>query len=213
MSCCSEFRTPHFLYFDLGNVLLFFDHRRACRQMADVSLIPPERVWQVVFEGGLGLRYDTGDITSRQFYAEFCQATESSPKYEDLALAAADIFEVNVPMKAVLGQLEAAGWRMGLLSNTCEFHWDFVTTGRFGLIPGAFEVVALSFRLGAVKPDPAIFERAADLAGVAPRDIFYTDDIPGHVAAAREAGFDAVQYTDTPALVGDLRRRGVKFNY
>jgi hypothetical protein len=39
------------------------------------------------------------------------------------------------------------------------------------------------------------------------------DDVPGHVAAANEAGFDAVQYTTTPALVAELRNRGVTFNY
>ena len=36
-----------FLYFDLGNVLLTFDQRKAARQMADVAGITPEKVWEI----------------------------------------------------------------------------------------------------------------------------------------------------------------------
>ena len=35
---------PKFIYFDLGNVLLRFDHELACRQMAAVAGTTPELV-------------------------------------------------------------------------------------------------------------------------------------------------------------------------
>ena len=72
---------------------------------------------------------------------------------------------------------------------------------------------ALSFQIGAMKPDPRVFQAAAELAGVPPHEIFYCDDIPGHVEAARAAGYDAVQYTTTPAYVAELKKRGIRFNY
>ena len=116
-------------------------------------------------------------------------------------------------MKAVLSHLAAAGHRLGLLSNTCDVHWNYLAHGRYSMIPEIFHVVALSNRIGAVKPEPKIYQAAAELAGVAPSEIFFTDDMPGHVAAARTAGFDAVQYTTTPAIVAELRKRGVRINY
>ena len=76
-----------------------------------------------------------------------------------------------------------------------------------------FDVYALSYELGACKPSPRIFERAAELTGLEPGDIFFVDDVAGHVAGARSAGFDAVQYTTTARLVADLHERGVEFNY
>ncbi len=109
--------------------------------------------------------------------------------------------------------MEAAGYRLGILSNTCEAHWQWLLAEDYGVLPTAFSVFALSFRIGAMKPDPRIYAKAAELAGVAPREIFFCDDIAGHVAAANEAGFDAVQYTTTPALVAAMRRRGLRFNY
>ena len=71
----------------------------------------------------------------------------------------------------------------------------------------------MSFEIGALKPDAAIFCKAVELAGCRPEEVFYVDDIAGHVAGARAVGFDAVQYTTTLELVRELRNRGVEFNY
>ena len=68
----------------------------------------------------------------------------------------------------------------------------------------------MSYRLRVVKPHREIFLAAAQLAGVAPEGIFFTDDIEGHVLGARAAGYDAVVYRSTPQLIDDLRQRGVK---
>jgi FMN phosphatase YigB (HAD superfamily) len=152
-------------------------------------------------------------VTSRQFYDEFCQRTGTRPEYNVLAHAAGAIFKINSSITPVVAQLFAAGHRLGLLSNTCEMHWDYFADGRYSLVPEIFESVILSFRVGAMKPDAKIYAAAADAAHVRPEEIFFTDDTPGHVAAAREFGFDAVNYTDTPTLVRELRKRNVQFNY
>jgi FMN phosphatase YigB (HAD superfamily) len=204
---------PRFLYFDLGNVLLYFSHARMCRQMAEVAGVEEEQVRHVLFDSGLEIAYERGELSTEAFYERFCQAIGRRPDFARLALAANDIFEVNVGMKAVIGSLLAAGCRLGLLSNTSELHFNFYADGRYALIPDAFEQLALSFKLGAVKPEAAMYEAAAQLAGVPPAEIFFTDDVLANVDGAREAGFDAVQYTSTPQLVAELRARGIEFNY
>ena len=206
-----------FLYFDLGNVLLYFSHERACRQMAAVASTPergltPTDVRRVVFESGLEDLYEAGELTTAEFYVQFCRQTATRPDLDALARAASDIFWPNDSLLAVIAELRQGGHRLGLLSNTNEIHWEFVSDGRYDHLPDAFDVLALSYRMGTMKPRREIFERAAVLASVAPGEIFYTDDRPEHVAAAREVGYDAVQYTDTPALVAELRRRGIAIN-
>jgi len=204
---------PRFLYFDLGNVLLKFDHRLACRQMSEVSGAPTEKIWQLVFEGDLELRYEAGEFSDAEFHEIFCKETGTRPDLEALLFAGSAIFAPNTSIFPVVAALDGAGYRMGILSNTCPGHWNYCSQGRYGLIQSAFDVYALSYELGACKPDPKIFAGAAELAGVPPQEIFFVDDIAGHVAGARKAGFDAVQYTTTPALVADLRKRGIAFNY
>jgi FMN phosphatase YigB (HAD superfamily) len=99
-----------------------------------------------------------------------------------------------------------------LLSNTCAAHYEFFASGRYRLIPDAFEVVVTSFDAGCMKPDRRIYEIAAEKAGVSPEEIFFADDMPANVEGAKAAGIDAVLYTDTPKLLKDLRQRGVRFN-
>jgi FMN phosphatase YigB (HAD superfamily) len=202
-----------FLYFDLGNVVVRFDHLKGCRQMADVAGISSEEVFAAVFDSELNRRYELGEVSSREFHAEFCRATGTSPDFDAFFHAAGDIFELNHSLVPVLAALESAGCRLGLLSNSCECHWQRLLDSDYGVLPAVFSVLALSFQIKAMKPDRKIYQAAAELAGVAPNEIFFCDDVMGHVLGAREAGFDAVQYTTTPALVADLHRRGLRFNY
>ncbi|HEY2838647.1 MAG TPA: HAD family phosphatase [Pirellulales bacterium] len=202
-----------FIYFDMGNVLLLFDHERGCRQIAEVAGTSTEEVRRVLFDTGLELRYEAGELSTREFYEAFCEQTGTRPDYQAMLRAAGDIFTVNASILPVVAALHAAGYRLGLLSNTCEAHWVFIQQHRFSVTSTMFDVIALSYEVRAMKPDRRIFEAAAEKAGVAPAEIFFTDDIAGHVAGARAAGFDAEQYTTTPELVRQLRKRGLKFNY
>ncbi len=203
---------PAFLYFDLGNVLVLFTVERMCRQIAEVAGCDPARVHQLIFDSGLQRRFELGQISETEFYEQFCQALGRSVNRQALAVAACDIFTLNLPIVPVLAGLYQAGYRLGILSNTCQAHWEHCRR-RFRLLEEMFSVHALSYRLGVMKPDAAIFLAAARLAHTEPQRVFYTDDVPGHIAGAKGVGFDAVPYTDTPALVAELRRRGLRFNY
>ena len=165
-------RKPSFIYFDLGNVLLKFDHRQACRQMGEVAPLPADRVWDVVFASDLELRYEAGEFDDREFYEIFCRQTDSRPDFDAFLLAGSEIFTPNVPIFPIVAGLDAGGYRLGILSNTCPAHWAYCTGGRYGLIERAFKVFALSYELKACKPSPKIFEGAAARRRAAARNLF-----------------------------------------
>ena len=98
---------------------------------------------------------------------------------------------------------------MGLLSNTCAVHWEHLLAKRYAVIPGNCSIIVLSHEAGCMKPHPEIYRIAAQAAGVEPGRIFFTDDIPAHVQAAREAGWDAVLFESAAGLANDLDRRGI----
>ena len=203
---------PKFLYFDLGKVLVDFSVDRMLAQMAAVAGVTPQRVREAIFDGGLMRQHECGRLASRDFYEAFCVATGSRPDFARLSAAAAEIFTLNLPMLPLAAQLRQAGYPMGILSNTCETHWPYCRD-HYRIVAEGFSVYALSYELGAMKPDAAIFHAAARLCGHRPEEIFFVDDLPGHVAGARAAGFDAVQFTSAEALSAELRQRGIRFNY
>ncbi len=203
---------PRFLYFDLGKVLVHFSTERMLEQMAAVSGVSTEAVREAIFSGGLLREHELGRIDARDFHAAYCRATGSRPDFDSRLAAMADIFSLNIPALPIVAQLRQAGYAMGILSNTSETHWEHCRS-RYRIVAEGFDVFALSCRIGAMKPDAEIFRAAAELAGCPPEDIFFVDDYPGHVAGARAAGFDAVQFTTAVAVAEDLRRRGIRFNY
>lgn len=197
-----------FFYFDLGKVLLDFSVERMCQQLADLAGVGVPRVKEAVFDSQLQARYERGEITTEEYHAAFCRVTGTKADCASLTLAASDIFTLNESILPVIDRLRAAGCRLGVLSNTCQGHWAFCLD-RYPILQEAFSVYALSFELRAAKPERAVYLGAAELAGVVPEEVFFTDDILANVEGARTAGFDAVQYTSTPQLIDDLCARGL----
>lgn len=205
-------RPPRFLYFDLGNVLLNFDHEIACRQIGELAGIRADDARAAVFDGDLQWQYECGKLSSREFYERFCERTRSRVDFDALLHAASAIFELNSPVVPIVAHLRSAGHRLGILSNTCDAHWQYIQRHGYWIVNSAFERHALSFQIGEMKPNLRIYESAAKLAGIEPADIFFVDDREENVAAAIEAGYDAVLYQTAAKLADDLRRRGVRFN-
>lgn len=204
-------RPIEFFYFDLGRVLVHFDIDRMLAQLGRVAGLEPARIAEIIFRGGLQARYERGQVSTDEFFDEFCRRAGVRPDRDAMILAACDIFWLNVPIVPVVARLRAAGRRLGILSNTCEIHWNYCLE-RFALLGELFDVHLASFAVGAMKPEPEIFHAAARRAGCDPRAIFFTDDVAEHVAGAQAAGFDAVQFTSAAAIVDALRQRGVSLD-
>ena len=204
--------TPRLLYFDLGNVLLNFDHEIACRNLAALLATTPERIRSIVFESDWQSRYEHGIVSTEALADELNRQTGSTAPLAELRRASAEIFELNLPVVPIVGQLRAAGHRLGILSNTCDAHWQYVFP-RYRILRDWFDVFALSYEIRSMKPEPQIYAAAARLAGCAPGELFFVDDRADNVAGARTAGLDAVHFTSARQLASDLRERGLLFNY
>jgi putative hydrolase of the HAD superfamily len=207
---------PQFIYFDMGNVLLHFSHERQAEQVARLTGLRADDVFELFYRGyrdsgGLHWAAECGTASPGEFYAQFCSATQTRPDRAAFESASNDIFWPNRSIVPLIAQLHCAGFRLGVLSNTSQAHWEFVC--RRYRVMQVFQVLALSFEIGAMKPDERIYAAASKLAGVSPQEIFFTDDRPENVAAARQAGWDAVVFKSTSHLARELRGRGVATNY
>ena len=184
--------------FDLGGVLLEVGGVGPMRELSGIDT--DEELWA----RWLGCRWvqqlEAGRCTPEEFAAGVVADWE-------LAVAPADFLAtfgawVNQPFPGAPELVEETGAaaRIGCLSNTNAFQWD----AHFGELPiiEAFEFRFLSFELGLVKPDPAIFEAVAAGLPASPESVLLLDDNAVKVEAAAAYGFAARHVRG----VGEARR-------
>jgi putative hydrolase of the HAD superfamily len=194
------------LLVDLGKVLVGFDHQVTCDRLAEVTGVPAARLRPVLF-GELEVAFDRGLLAPAEFFRA-CEERTGLPRLPDDVWVGAwrDIFHPIPEAIAALSRVRR-GIRRVLVSNTNELHWDGVL--RVFEPHGLLDAVVLSFRVGAVKPDPAFWDAALAAAGCEPRDCLYADDRPELVAAAAELGIPGFAVEGPGALAAGLARRGL----
>lgn len=197
-----------FIYFDLGNVLISFDHSRAWQKIAELTGISPERAAQVLFDSGLQTQYEKGEISTEEFHRYFCAQAQVNISLENLCFAASNIFEPLDDSIQLLQTLNRERLRLGLLSNTCDCHWQFLLNDvRFKFLHSSFEQTVLSFVEGFAKPGTDIYRIAANHADCDPESILFIDDKQENVKAARSYGFDGIHFQAFSGLLNELTRR------
>ena len=202
-------RCPAFIYLDLGRVVVDFDHALAWQKVAAITGLAEADIEQFFTADDRPRRIETGLLAWDTLHAEFVRAMAVEVDVDALARAAGDIFTLRVEMLPVIAAIERAGVPLGILSNTCDIHWQHLLRCRYGIMPGGISPLVLSYEVGAMKPHPSIYEAAVAKAGVPADRIFFCDDIPAHVEAARAAGWDAEVFTGARQLVEQLASRGV----
>ncbi len=203
---------PSCLIFDLGNVLSFFDHRIACRRLAEMSSagLGEAEVYARIFESGLSRRYELGHVSSEAFLAALAQQLDIDPRLEGLAAAWSDIFWPNETVMALIPRLYAASYRLLIGSNTNELHYLHESrTGLREILP-CFHAAILSHEVGALKPSADFYTRCFETAGCPPSSCLYIDDRDDLVQAAAQLGLPGITYTPKVDLVAELRVRGVE---
>ena len=197
-----------FVYFDLGNVILDFTHQMMVDNVAKVASIDGAEVQKHMFDNDLENRYETGDLNSQQFHEEFCKLAKAECDKDEFLDACGDIFWLKSETVPVISQLWTANMPLGILSNTCEAHFD-AAKRNFHVLGHFFDTVITSYQSKSMKPDQKIYTDAIAAAGVDASSIFFTDDKPENVEAAIKAGMDAVVFESAEQLTTALRERDV----
>lgn len=97
-----------------------------------------------------------------------------------------------------LDEARAAGLKVYLATNQEHVRAAYLLA-EMGL--GAHvDGIAYSAALGVRKPEDAFYRLAAEKVGAVPEEIGFVDDVADNVAAARRAGWRAVQFTGAETL-------------
>lgn len=182
-----------FILFDIGNVLVRYDHQRTFAALSDLYCTTPSHLLTVYSE--IGRSFGIGEMTPAQVVellngrfnashtAEFFdQAFCTGLTRDDEALGYALSLQIE-------GKLA-----VGAISNTNAVHVAWLDAHVPEL--NEFELVIMSNEVGLLKPDPEIFDLALEILDAQPAQALYIDDLAENVEAARQLGMGAILHVD-----------------
>ena len=190
-----------FIAFDLGNVLLPFDHMKACRALGALYSLDPQNIFDRIFEGGIVQAFDLGNLSPSAFTQECGHALNVNLNEDDLVDAWSDIFLPDPEMEQLVEELTDNA-DLCLISNTNYWHYDLIL--RKYPVVSYFPRRLLSYEMHKMKPDPEVFRLALSWAQSGQTNIFI-DDIEENVKSATEVGFNAIHFSGIVPLRESLR--------
>lgn len=161
--------------------------------------LAPGRVLELVLaayderDGGLIGALERGEIDDEAFDARLVELLAHDGWTVEPGTVLEGLFAGMRPAGTLwdlAGQVRATGVPTGLLSNS----WG---TGLYPVdrLRATFDTLVISAEVGLRKPDPAIFELAAEWLGVAPQGCVFVDDLAHNVRAAERVGMRGVLHT------------------
>jgi FMN phosphatase YigB (HAD superfamily) len=196
------------ILFDLGNVLIDFDHTRAAESIAYFTDLSPEEIFNLFFDSGITGLFEEGKISPVQFFTEVKKMLDLEMDYPQFVPVWNEIFffsEKNLGVYRLARKLKKT-YKFAILSNINVLHFEYIKR-TFPLF-SAFPIIT-SCELGARKPHPEIYQKALQILGAAAENVFYTDDRAELVATANKLGIRSSVFKDVDGLRKDLIQAGI----
>jgi HAD superfamily hydrolase (TIGR01509 family) len=198
---------PSAVIFDLGKVLLDFDYSITVRALADLCEIPAEELRRHIDQSPLLIRYESGDMTTEEFYETVRGVAGYRGDYATFREAFGGIFSEIPAMVTLHRRLKEVGVPCYIFSNTNEVAIHHVERN-FPFFAG-FDGYVYSHLVGAMKPAAKIYEAIEELTGFRGGELLYIDDREENHAAGRERGWQAIHHVSEEATIAAVEAAGL----
>jgi putative hydrolase of the HAD superfamily len=188
--------------FDLGGVLVRTEDRLPRQKLAEQHGLSFQELEELVYGSPTARQAMVGEITASVHHDAVMESLGLQPdsfkEFEDLFWGGDHLDRVLVDF--IRGLRET--YTTALLSNA----WDDLRPLLVSLwkISDAFDHIFISGEMGLAKPDPRIYQEAVRELSVDPAEIIFLDDFPENIAAAREAGWNAIQFRSREQALAEL---------
>jgi HAD superfamily hydrolase (TIGR01509 family) len=183
------------IIFDLGKVLVDFDYSIAAQKVAARSTKQVPDLQHFLGSSPVLARFESGLLTREEFFDEMRQITGFTGEIQEFVNDFADIF---VPIPAMIRlheELRQRGFQTYIFSNTNDIAIEHVRQN-FPFFKN-FDGYIFSYEVGAMKPQPKIYEAMEKLCGRSGADLIYIDDRPENIETGNARGWKSILH-ETP---------------
>ena len=199
--------------FDLGNVILPFEHRQIAVKLHETSRIQdrftPDDLFKFLFDRDRGLvnPYEEGLMSSVDFFAKLREKYKLELEFEEFQDIWNIIFEENTEVNDIITYLKNKGFPVFLLSNTNELHFSYIME-RYPIVHSLDEWI-LSYEVGAKKPKQKIYDTIFEKTDIVRGEVLYIDDVPEYVEAAKTYGLQGLVFKNAKDIWELLKENSI----
>ncbi|OGX10593.1 MAG: hypothetical protein A2Y42_03295 [Omnitrophica WOR_2 bacterium GWB2_45_9] len=195
--------------FDLGNVLIGFDHTIAVKKILKHTPKKSRDIYDLFFDSDLTQEFEKGKTGTLEFFQQVQTALELKISYGEFLPIWNEIFFSKPESENFVGSLNS-GIKLALLSNINQLHYEYIRE-EFSSTIGLFEPdkIIPSFRTGFIKPDKEIYDLALKALDVPRESVVYVDDRLDLIEAALSYGIKSIQFKSAKELKQKFQDLGI----
>lgn len=201
----SDFLPLKTIIFDLGKVIVDFDHGSISKRLSLHCSSPPGLIYEKIFASGMEKKLDRGELAPEIFFQALKAELGFQLTMEQFRDIWNTIFSLMPGIDLLIRRLKK--YTLVCLSNTNKWHFEYCLQ-HFPVLR-SFNIFMLSYEAGARKPEKIIFQKALERARCLPSECLYIDDIPEFIASAEELGIRGIAFVSAEHLEGQLKELGV----
>jgi len=195
------------IVFDLGQVLVRFDYKHFVEKVNKHKAGIGERFLELYNKNyDVHRDFEKGMISEKDFIAQMLEYLEHIIDEETFCRYWSDIFSFNENVIALLPDLKK-NYKLYLVSNTNSIHKKYGYQDYEFL--KLFDQLFLSHEVKFIKPEEDIYREVENVSGFQSKEHIFIDDILEYVDAAKNIGWDGIQFIGYDDLVKNLRERKI----
>jgi epoxide hydrolase-like predicted phosphatase len=199
------------IIFDLGDVIINIDVPLAAKSFAELTRKPHEEITRLFKDHEVFGLFETGKIDEPGFRNLIRSVIEESHWDDAIIDRAWNSLLLDIP-KERIEMLKTLGgkYRLFLLSNTSSIHITEVNeilrrehgVEKLDLL---FEKLFLSYEMGVMKPNPAIYHQLLEDAGILAEETLFLDDNTDNIQSAAAIGIHTIHVQKPVSMLDYLK--------
>ena len=189
------------LVFDIGGVLLRFEHRRFFDTLRNACGVQSHKI-QEAHEQAMA-DYYRGLINSEDFVRQFNANAASALGADDYSKLLFSHFTLNKPLIKMITDRLSGRFAVYFLSNLSEQGVEFLENARVDSIA---EQAFFSCNFRTLKPEEQLYRIMLEQTAAAPEETVFIDNNQANLEPAIRLGMQTILFKDNNQLESDLRK-------
>ncbi len=189
------------IVFDLGGVLVELDYNQFLINISEEFNITIEEIVDNI-DSETHKKYMKGILSTEEYVDITCKKYNHSISFDRFKELWTTILKgQNDPVAQIVTNLQQ-NYEMALLSNVDPWHFTYCKNNY--PIVSTFQKKFLSYEQQMLKPDPVFFQYVVNELNYSPEQCLFIDDLEENVQAAKEVGYQTIQFKNASQLYRNL---------